>query len=505
MTIISTILNVAAGTTSTLLSTLSFVVPFTILPLILTIDVLTFVFGPICNEAARVFHRANSYWGWNGSWLRGSIGPSASGHRLAPVANLFAKQAVAILQDPCPMAQLPPEIQLQILVILLHSTSTHGTYDCTPLLLSKWHRDVLRPHIYASISIATHRQFRALREMLAIHNPSLGAGIQRLLLASTNFDQTGYVADPIAAHTTLSIGIEQLLLYTPNLRCLGLDIYGEAALWDGHENGRLESGPKPIKLQTELTSPEYLNLPIHQELEELDLMCFGLAADVARDLRSTLPRLKRLTLRLVRRRSAATAASRGQERPLRNGVHALASTSPPPLGQWGWSLPLAAQTFDSDSDSDNLESSAASWSDSPLGQSDADEFCSAIDVLRAWPFEKRIDRRDPEQTMQRCGDPLEAITIFAWPSAIRELRRRLQRQDDALERKPSTCRTPAELTAATELHRADMAATLYSDGAGVSQANTRPIPAPPVRLAVDQFREYGPRRGCVMAWASGVD
>lgn len=414
------------------------------------------------------------------------------------------------------MANLPSELKLQIFTELLHSNDSPGAFNCTSLLLSKHYCDLFRPQLYTRIHIASWRRFRLLRETLAMHNPSLGSSIRRLILAADAFDSTGYVTDSIAKPDVLSKAIEPLLLCTPRLDSLALDLYSLAALWEHNGNLRLQSGPKPRKLQVELTFPQYLDLPLNEEVEELDIMCFGLGEDVARELRLALPRLKRLTIRLVRRKENAraepTRASISDRRAyVRSALNALGVSSIDQVRSQDIRARMTELLREnlpgsgSDSDSEDLASSTALWSDTPLGHNDAEEFCRGIHVLRSWPMEKTTcgDKR----ALQTHGDRLEAVTVLSWPSAIRELQSRLQSTPNASAK---LCRTQSQLDMAVQIHRAHMTALETSplvapDASGQtrSPSDASRIPLSPVRLDLDSYRKEGPRRGCVRAWVDG--
>ncbi|CAO1626157.1 unnamed protein product [Sympodiomycopsis kandeliae] len=574
----------------------SFVIWFTVIPFLLAVEIWAAILYPMFQEAARSFRNANRYWGWDSNLTDRAIRLSLqvfdfkeegdleiSGDRALRDLISFLIGVVPFLQDslpgasscilsesksqlefhrhphsalriPCPMADLPPEIKMQIFLHLLHSTKTVGTYDCTPLMLSSWHRDTLRPRIYASVHVATQCRFRLLRETLAVTNPSVGKLITKLILAANSYDHTGYVADPIASQSILSTGIEQLLLGMPNLSHIALDLYCLAAIWDGNvsfANHRLESGPKPLKLSTELTFPQYLDLPMHDSLEELEVMCFGLDIHVAQQLRESVPNLKRLVIRLVRRKGAGRIQTpRRTHRP--NGVHAMRQQSARPV--WSDSNHNNEDTIgnivsdgssDQDSDADDMSLSTSTWSDTEMGRSDADEFAKAIDILRSWPLEEGNPSQDTNCLSR--GARLEGITVLAWPSAIRDLQKRFQIKeqsritgcsvasldrnlpsrvvrrasqmdiaiqdyrielDTVIDKIQQQCSMPTDSSSEDPGHKPfESLQGIFNTFSSVDRSLLpslplleKTLPLSPLRLDLDRHRHHGPRKGCVMAW-----
>lgn len=276
------------------------------------------------------------------------------------------------------IARLPAELRYAILQeVLLSLPSKPGCHERAPLLLCKELYQVLLPQAYTSLHIANSKQLRGLRETLVQHHPGLGVHVKSLVCASADYDSSGYVAGPLLPATELSRAVEQLLLEVPNLVHFAADIFTLSALWEAGQH--LESGPSIRSLRTELTFPQYLDIPLYQHLTDLELVCFGLDANIAEDVRTVLPRLKRLTIRLVRRMPATNSCLSRKE---------------------------------DVTDSDDLSASSTLWSGSLPGSHDASQFVKAVQTLRSWPWGN-----------VRCGARLESLTILTWPDAIRELRK----------------------------------------------------------------------------------
>ncbi|PWN22058.1 hypothetical protein BCV69DRAFT_281964 [Microstroma glucosiphilum] len=548
---------------------LSLLLALIVLPLIIIIDLTSFLFDLVAAEVIRAFKEANRYWGTD-RLIKVVVGEVeeciqtireareqervrlVTGKRLTSAAVCAAEEkrktkkrgylsTLAMsrhspfresveVEEPIyralspRLAELPQELKEQIFSFLLHSTSRKGTYDITPLLLSSSLRDLYQPHIYNVVHLSNSFSFRKLRETLVLHNAHLGTLVKELTFASNQFDDTGYLADPLAPVSALSTGIEQLLLSMPNVSSLALDLYSLAALFEGDALRRLESGPRPTKLKIELTIPQYLDIPLYLEVEELEIVCFGIDENVARELRETLPRLKKLTMRLVRR--AGRDGSVTSEMVSNGGV--WDDDEDPWHEEQGIRLPY--------------------WSDSRTGAKDANEVIKAIELLRSWPGKER-----------RSGTRLESLTVLSWGSATRELQKYfgyespLQKKKKAasetvepsglrlsplrLLEENSVVRFEEELDTLMELQRVKAkeedvaplpsivsttscndacsssgspATSYFTSGStspdGVEQAwkeasspNRSLCPAP-LRLDFDAYRHFGPRRGSVLAW-----
>lgn len=306
--------------------------------------------------------------------------------------------------------QLPEELISHILILAAcPSLSPHEPRSSPTniLLLSKRYYNLIVPRLYHSVSLHTPASFRSFRVTLALHNPSLGQYVRKLQIGSSEFDGSGYCPSALADHGPLAVGIEQMLLASPRLEELSLDLFSMNALHTGTVS-RLEKGPQPTRLCTELTTIPYLSLPTFEDLRELELLVFGMDAATAGELRATLPLLEKLELRLVTRRRGPAFQN----------------------GQDTWS-PTQLPTFDDD-DNDNddedgndegIAEERTAEADIRRGTDDEDvfqlesdmhEFIEALQLLRTWPGGD-----------ERLGKKLQQITVFAWPSAVRRLKRAL--------------------------------------------------------------------------------
>lgn len=298
----------------------------------------------------------------------------------------------------CIFRQLPEELISHILILAAcPSLSPNEPRSCPTniLLLSRRYYSLIIPRLYHSVSLHTPASFRSFRVTLALHNPSLGKFVRRLQIGSSEFDASGYCPSALADHGPLSVGIEQMLLASPHLQELSLDLFSMGALHTGTVS-RLEKGPQPTRLCTELTTIPYLSLPTFEDLRELELIVFGMDAATAGELRVTLPLLEKLELRLVTRRRGPAFQN----------------------GQDTWS-PTQLPTFD-DEDEESAEERTAQ-ADIDRGrqeedvfqlESDMQDFIEALHLLRSWPGGD-----------VRQGKRLQEITVFAWPSAVRRLKK----------------------------------------------------------------------------------
>ncbi|ETS63348.1 hypothetical protein PaG_01629 [Moesziomyces aphidis] len=289
--------------------------------------------------------------------------------------------------------QLPEELVSHILVLAAcPSLSPHEPRSCptSVLVLSRRYYQLIIPKLYHSVSLHTPAAFRSFRVTLALHNPALGKHVRRLQIGSSEFDASGYCPSALADHGPLAVGIEQMLLAIPHLQEISLDLFSMGALHTGTVS-RLEKGPQPTRLCTELTTIPYLSLPTFEDLRELELLVFGMDAATARELRVTLPLLEKLELRLVTRRRGPAFQN----------------------GRDTWS-PTQLPTLEGDAQTQRLHEHAASNDDQDVFQLEADmqDFIEALQLLRTWPAGDH-----------RMGRGLKEITVFAWPSAVKRLQR----------------------------------------------------------------------------------
>lgn len=280
--------------------------------------------------------------------------------------------------------KLPPEIVTHIL-LLAAMPNTPQAIPTKIALLSKSHYRMITSRLYADVHLCNSAVFRRFRMTLAVHNPSLGQYVRSLAIASKEFDTDGYMPERVAEYVTLGIGIEQILLASPNLQHLFLDLFSLASLFNGTAS-RLEKGALPISLTTEFSLPQYLTLPTFTNLKHVELTVFGLDNNAVEWFRQVLPRLQSLTIRWVTRR---------------HGGVGLAAMS----DQDDW-----AANDDSDLSSDER----IDWQEGGKRYDDFIMFVEAIDLLRRWPY---------HANEQRDGQQLKAVSILAWPKAYRELKK----------------------------------------------------------------------------------
>ncbi|PWZ02952.1 hypothetical protein BCV70DRAFT_197196 [Testicularia cyperi] len=309
-----------------------------------------------------------------------------------------------------PLQRLPQELISYILVHAACPSLAPNEPRSSPtniLLLSKRYYNLIIPRLYHSVSLHTPASFRSFRCTLALHNPGLGKHVRRLQIGSAEFDSDGYCPAALADHHPLSVGIEQMILASPNLEEISLDLFSLSALHLGTVS-KLESGPQPRKLCTELTTIPYLSLPTFEDLNELELLTFGLDVDMARELRTTLPLIRKLELRLVtRRRNGGGSSSARRSSDHRRGRIDSAFDLDLDLDQ------DSDQDEDEDHNQQQRQGFAADGTPFHL-PSDLEDFVAAVDLLRRWP-----------EGDTRQGAPLDHIIVYAWPSAVRKIKKRL--------------------------------------------------------------------------------
>ncbi|GAC96664.1 hypothetical protein PHSY_004247 [Pseudozyma hubeiensis SY62] len=325
---------------------------------------------------------------------------SSSPPQHPPTTRMVIPSQQSIAMTPSSILhQLPEELISHILILAAcPSLSPLEPRSCPTniLLLSHRYYNLIIPRLYHSVSLHTPASFRSFRVTLALHNPSLGKFVRRLSIGSSEFDASGYCPSALADHGPLSVGIEQMLLASPHLQELSLDLFSMGALHTGTVS-RLEKGPQPTRLCTELTTIPYLSLPTFEDLRELELLVFGMDAATARELRETLPLLEKLELRLVTRRRGSAFQN----------------------GRDTWT-PEQLPTMEDESEVEERMAEADIQRGSEGGdvfqlESDMQEFVEALRLLRTWPGGD-----------DRLGKGLREITVHAWPSAVRRLKRELE-------------------------------------------------------------------------------
>ncbi|KAF6766780.1 hypothetical protein PSEUBRA_000109 [Kalmanozyma brasiliensis GHG001] len=356
----------------------------------------------------RVGHRLRTFARWATRFIR--INDDSSDTQLcSPTVSSQGTTPQLLPTETTTMAPLifhtlPEELISHILLLAAcPSLSPHEprSSPTSILLLSRRYYNLILPRLYHSVSLHTPSSFRSFRVTLALHNPSLGRFVRKLQIGSSEFDSSGYCPSALADHGPLSVGIEQMLLASPRLEELSLDLFSMGALHTG-TIARLEKGPQPTRLCTELTTIPYLSLPTFEDLRELELLVFGMDDATARELRVTLPLLERLELRLVTRRRGSA---------FRDGQDTWSPTQ----------LPTFDEEEDGDVDEEVQEEDRNTEADISRGRDDGDvfqlesdmqEFIEALHLLRTWPGGD-----------ERMGKTLKEITVFAWPSAVRRLRK----------------------------------------------------------------------------------
>ncbi|PWN33541.1 uncharacterized protein FA14DRAFT_63225 [Meira miltonrushii] len=292
--------------------------------------------------------------------------------------------------SPSNLDKLPPEIVTHILLLAATPNTPQAIPTKIALLSKRYHR-MITSRLYANVHLSNPTVFRRFRMTLAVHNPSLGQHVRSLAVASKEFDSDGYMPDQVAEHVTLGIGIEQILLASPNLQHLFLDLFSLASLFNGTAS-RLEKGALPISLNTEFSLPQYLTLPTFANLKHVELTVFGLDNNAVEWFRQVLPRLQSLTIRWVTRR---------------HGGVALGSVS-------------EEDDWDVDDDSDLSNDERTDWQEGGKRHGDFMMFVEAIDLLRRWPYHNG----------QREGQQLKAVSVLAWPKAYRELKKHYSKTKD---------------------------------------------------------------------------
>ncbi|EPQ32159.1 uncharacterized protein PFL1_00356 [Pseudozyma flocculosa PF-1] len=347
--------------------------------------------------------------------------------------------------------RLPQELVTEIILQSAAPSLSPEEPQSSPvsiLLLSKQYHKLLLPKLYHTVSLHNAFAFRNFRLTLALHNPSLGKLVRRLQIGSAQFDSTGYIPGQLAEQGPLATGIEQMLLATPNLLELSIDLFSLVALHAGTAS-RLEKGCQPLRLSTELCVIPYLSLPTFEDLRDLELLVFGLDRQTAFELRVALPRLERLTLRFVTRRRSDRAKR-------------IVSTQP------GGAISIDHAAL---LDADNLDDEDDIFARSE----DIDEFIESLELLRTWPGQD-----------SSSGRRLSSLSVFTWPSALAALKARVP---DARGTDEHSFDVEAEPGARCE----------DSDAKVDSKVDTDAPPAP-LYAGIDTSYLLGPRRGAHVLW-----
>ncbi|UZJ54667.1 hypothetical protein CBS101457_003987 [Exobasidium rhododendri] len=414
--------------------------------------------------------------------------------------------------DPALLQNLPIEIANHILS--LAASEYIPTKIC---LLSKRHYRLFTPRLYSSIEISNPVMFRQLRMTLALHNRSLGMHIKALSVASRTFDSYGYFPEGIAGSAALGVGLEQILLAAPNLRHLYLDLFSLAAAHDGTVS-RMQKGSSPLSLTTEYVASQYLTLPIFSHLRHLDLTVFGLDKIAVDNLRQAQPQVKSLTIRWVNRQSrvfeemdvSRAIASRSQ------------AATGGPVEEGGASDDSEREQWNDDMS----DRARGSWRLGGHRHHDFLLFVEAIEALRKWPAnssghddEGHYDSAASASTSSTTGGrPLEALTILAWPKALRELSIYYRQDKDVHVSSCATfdtlnlddpiwdhsTNTQDDLPIKPLFDRPSRRLTKKLDPLEIHPHpdGSSPSPKPLLRLALDPSYQLGPRRGSLETWSN---
>lgn len=343
-------------------------------------------------------------------------------------------------------------------------------------MLSKAHYRLVVSRLYKHVHLADATTFRHFRMTMAVHNPELGKHLRSLAVASAAFDAEGYLPDQVSEHTTLGVGIEQILLTAPNLQHLYLDLFSLAALHHSTAS-RLEKGSLPLSLTTEFSLPQYLTLPTFAHLQHVELVVFALDSNAVDWFRQVLPRLQTLTIRWV------TRWGRPQRRVS-------------PLATIAGSNRQA--TFDDEEDDQELdEEERRSWQDGGRQHLSLVEFLGAIENLRRWPHHC--------QETGTSGERLSAISVYAWPKAYRELSKYYQEHKKGVIGNGKTTSDtawnaslqPSSPLCETIEQQGERICSVAPNNEGTANQLLQPAL---LRLGVDESSSLGPRRGPLHSW-----
>lgn len=375
----------------------------------------------------------------------------AKGGKTGDIITLLRKRSDRELQ-PALLQKLPMEIINHILLIASDSTPT------TICSLSKIHQQLVIPRLYSTVELSNPITFNQFRLTMAVHRPNLGKYIRSLSVGSCTFDNQGYYLEAIAESTILGVGLEQILITAPNLKHLYLDLFSLAALHDG-TGSRLQTGSLPISLTTEYVAPQYLSLPVFRRLRHVELNVFGLDKMAIDQLRQALPHVLSMTLRWVTRQSDGFDEA---------DINSSASPN--------------SNDFDAEGNEEiGDEDQVFSWSrGNDYFSKDFKLFVEALETLR---------------TNEK---PLEAITVLAWPKALRRLSQyyRHDKEIYLINSKDESIHQQDESAWDKSIGQQQVK---DSDQASSLQLVDKSIRTP-LRLAVDPAYELGPRRGPLESW-----
>lgn len=362
------------------------------------------------------------------------------------------------------LKRLPSEIISQI---LMTASDIVPTKIC---LLSKRYHRLVTPRLYKTVQLSDPQLFHQFRMTMALHNPSLGQDVEALSVGSGSFDTYGYFPEAIAESAALGTGLEQILITTSNLKHIYLDLFSLAALHDGTAS-RLQKGSLPLSLSTEYAAPQYLSLPVFSKLQHIELSVFGLDKMAVEYLRQALPQIKSLTLRWVTRQSPGFDEMETKE------------------------------------EGSDVEGNDA-WSRSSYQRNDFDSFVDALEALRRGASADQSTASS--SSLAESREPLEAITVLAWPNVLRQLCQYYRHDDDVDTLDPSQYASAVNDPAWNRslgqqdeyLDRPCFDRPTTRRSATAQSLSSVMVIATPLRLAVDPTYKLGPRRGPLKSWSN---
>ena len=416
--------------------------------------------------------------------------------------------------------KLPPEIQLSI---LSHLASPLGCNEALIVLqLSRAHLSYFQPKLYRCIAISSGWKLNKLRLTLCLYRPDLARHIESVQVAqhrSDEYDRLGYLPIyPIAEPLLLSTSLEQIFLAAATaaaapvasdstsgagrgkgLSSLHVDLFSLAALNSAGTASRLERGALPRRLCTELSLAQYLSLPTFSAVDELELAAFGMDSVAATQLRTTLPRCDKLTLRWVSRRAVDWARVRA----MREGQHAMHRAQFHPLPHQQQQSDARAIAISSQSTGSKL---SQAWKliagSSPSSTSNEVDGSSRFSRLR-------LDEYDSSEPRESSAPPV----IYGFDvDAAREMMDEEEEHMNALER-TQWCTDLGHFVHAVQTLRywplAPPPSSISSaiEGPAMDDSRFGPPPTQPVWTSDEQFeRQHGKKldRLVVKAWPSVI-
>ncbi|PWN46926.1 hypothetical protein IE53DRAFT_382515 [Violaceomyces palustris] len=367
------------------------------------------------------------------------------------------EMAVAERRTPRPLpnrnlhifSKLPNELINLILSFVASPTSPPdlSSNPTTVLLLSKYHKNLIESKLYRFVHLDDSRSFRRFRMTMAIHNPRLGSLVESLQISSREFDREGYLPLQFEESSPLSLGIEQILLSTVNLKELNLDLFSFSAFQSG-TGSKLLRGCRPTSLAVELGSVHQLSSSTFENVRELRISTFGIDVSSCKEILSTLPKLELLEIRYLSRAKGA-------------GVDG-----------WRRSIQEPAET---EHQLKRLYESLRFLESLPIPSDEEGQQQKVPSVVRreerGGTYLVGADRHR-DDAIGGLGKNLTKVRVKTWPSALEELKRLFQGGDEGGE-------------------EPEASAPRTRDHAGGRKK---------VELAADKHYHLGPRRGAHFDW-----